>query len=538
MSNNSPVVIYEVNLAVDVEVVERFDEWLHHHSEEMLAIPGFISASTSVPDVEDEFVKHRCVQYRLSDQAAYQSYLDNHAERMRAKLHEHFEGHFTAQRRVLSVAEAALAKHGVCANCDAELSGRFCNVCGQREEPRVPTIGALVGEFTNEMFGVESKVWRSFATLFLRPGELTRVYLAGRRQKYMSPVRLYLLFSILAFAVITLINSADGIAIIQEPTPVVEEPSANEEPSADREPSANEEPSADQEPSADRAKKLEQTIEEFAENLDQKLEQNGGDFEASIKELAEQIKAEAELERERRQANGLPPIPEPQFNSDLFSPETNSVIQQRLRHAFKSIREEINAGNQRAVVSKFIEPLPTALLIFLPIVAFVFKILFLGSGKYYVEHLIFVLHNHAFLFAIFIFSTLASQSVQSYPEQEPFIASGILLIIVLACYTRLRDFIARKSAESKVKGGLYLIGLVGVLALLFDSTSTDGLSALSSLMWVFYIPYYLYRSLRVVYQRPRWGTALTLMVTSVIYMVMLFAMILSSAVFVGISFSA
>ena len=38
-------VIYEVNLTVDVEVVEAFDEWLHDHTQDMLAIPGFISAT-------------------------------------------------------------------------------------------------------------------------------------------------------------------------------------------------------------------------------------------------------------------------------------------------------------------------------------------------------------------------------------------------------------------------------------------------------------------------------------------------------------
>ncbi|MFT6389183.1 MAG: hypothetical protein ACJAUP_002573, partial [Cellvibrionaceae bacterium] len=65
MAGNLQSVIYEVNLSIDVDVIDRFDEWLHQHTEEMLAIPGFISAATSVPDVDDESQKHRCVQYRL-----------------------------------------------------------------------------------------------------------------------------------------------------------------------------------------------------------------------------------------------------------------------------------------------------------------------------------------------------------------------------------------------------------------------------------------------------------------------------------------
>ena len=212
MTEPGPV-IYEVNLTVDVEIVEQFDEWLNQHTEEMLAIPGFVSAATSVPDVENEYQKYRCVQYRLSDQSAFDHYLECHAEEMRAKSLQGFEGRVTVERRVLSVAQAALAKQGVCANCDAELSGRFCSVCGQREEPRVPTIGAVASEITNELFGIESKLWRSIGLLLFWPGRLTRVYLSGKRQKYMSPVRLYLLFSLATFSSFTFLNCYGDVAI-------------------------------------------------------------------------------------------------------------------------------------------------------------------------------------------------------------------------------------------------------------------------------------------------------------------------------------
>ena len=39
-------VIYEVNLTVDNDVIDEFDAWLQKHVDEMLAIPGFVSAAT------------------------------------------------------------------------------------------------------------------------------------------------------------------------------------------------------------------------------------------------------------------------------------------------------------------------------------------------------------------------------------------------------------------------------------------------------------------------------------------------------------
>lgn len=467
LTAESRAVIYEVNLSIDVEVVERFDEWLHKHTQEMLAIPGFISASTSVPDVEDENQKHRCVQYRLSDVSALDNYLEHHAEEMRGRSLQHFEGHFTAKRRVLSVAEAALAKHGVCANCDAELLGRFCHVCGQREEPRVPTIGSVGSEFTNEVFGVESKLWRSFWLLLFKPGELTRVYLSGRRQKYMSPIRLYLLFSIVTFACVALLNNYGGLGIDL---------------------------------------KTAQDVEVIEEASSDATKSNSSDDELSS-------------------------------FSDIFSDELNAQMKRDTEDAVSSIRRDIKAGNTKAVINKFFKPLPKALFLFLPIVALLFKILYLGSGRYYVEHLIYVLHNHAFLFAAIIFTTILSQIVRVWPHYDIPMALGLLFSITIYSYRGLREFLIAKLSKSRIKGALYLSSIVALIALLLTMTIDNGTGVFVGLLWLVYLPYYIYRSMRVVYERSRWVTMFLFMLIATIYFFLLNIMLLASAIFVGYTYT-
>jgi hypothetical protein len=44
------------------------------------------------------------------------------------------------------------------------------------------------------------------------------------------------------------------------------------------------------------------------------------------------------------------------------------------------------------------ENLPKMMFMFLPLIALVMAVLYLGSGRYYVEHLLFFLHYHAFFF--------------------------------------------------------------------------------------------------------------------------------------------
>jgi hypothetical protein len=89
----------------------------------------------------------------------------------------------------------------VCQNCGAPLTGRFCSSCGQRAIPPRPTIRELAGDAWNELVGWDGKLLRTLRMLVRHPGELTRAAIEGRRGRYISPVRLYLICSILYFLV-------------------------------------------------------------------------------------------------------------------------------------------------------------------------------------------------------------------------------------------------------------------------------------------------------------------------------------------------
>lgn len=97
------MVIYEVSLAVDAEVADAYAAWLAPHIEEVLGVPGFVSAawfeveSDGPPDARREWV----VQYRVKSRRALQAYFDHHAARLRGDGLDRFGGRFEATRRVL-----------------------------------------------------------------------------------------------------------------------------------------------------------------------------------------------------------------------------------------------------------------------------------------------------------------------------------------------------------------------------------------------------------------------------------------------------
>ncbi|MBQ5939398.1 MULTISPECIES: DUF3667 domain-containing protein [unclassified Massilia] len=88
----------------------------------------------------------------------------------------------------------------ICKNCGAATSGNFCHQCGQATHLHVPTAFEFLHEFVGHYVALEGKLWKSLKLLLFKPGFLTREYIEGRRARYLEPLRVYLTFSIIFFA--------------------------------------------------------------------------------------------------------------------------------------------------------------------------------------------------------------------------------------------------------------------------------------------------------------------------------------------------
>jgi Protein of unknown function (DUF3667) len=93
-----------------------------------------------------------------------------------------------------------------CLNCNHVFVGAFCPACGQKHGPAMPTTNEIVGDFMRSALSPSGKIFESFRVLLLRPGELTRAYIAGQRQRYVHPVRMYVL-GVFLFAAAVSLNS-------------------------------------------------------------------------------------------------------------------------------------------------------------------------------------------------------------------------------------------------------------------------------------------------------------------------------------------
>ena len=86
-----------------------------------------------------------------------------------------------------------------CENCGAELQGHWCAQCGQPAIEYRRSFRHVVADLLNEFLNWDSKFFTTIALLLLKPWRLTNEFLAGKRVRYVNPLRLYLLASILFF---------------------------------------------------------------------------------------------------------------------------------------------------------------------------------------------------------------------------------------------------------------------------------------------------------------------------------------------------
>ena len=249
-----------------------------------------------------------------------------------------------------------------CENCGAQLSGKYCAQCGQPAIDYRRSFRHVIVDVLDSFLNWDSKFFATLALLIVKPWRLTNDFLAGKRVRYVHPLRLYLLASILFFFAAN--YSAKSIHL----------QTGNLSPK-------------------DRAQ-----------------------LEAELKN--ENIRPEARSKIER--ALNLSPSPSPAAQADgkaspkpeepgasdqgdfgpllQIGPEKPSTPFEKWIEA--RAKEKIGEHGSKAqlFLSTVINNLPYMMLCCIPLFAFVLKILYIRRRVFYVDHLVYALHIHTFAY--------------------------------------------------------------------------------------------------------------------------------------------
>lgn len=88
-----------------------------------------------------------------------------------------------------------------CLNCQAQVQGRYCHICGQENVVTYESAWQLAVHFVQDILHYDGKFFRTIRYLLTKPGLLTREYAIGRRVSYVNPLRLYIFSSAIFFII-------------------------------------------------------------------------------------------------------------------------------------------------------------------------------------------------------------------------------------------------------------------------------------------------------------------------------------------------
>jgi hypothetical protein len=286
---------------------------------------------------------------------------------------------------------AAEPGRGPCQNCGVALLGEHCYACGQPVKGLVRHFSSLVGDFLDSVFDWDGRLPRTVLPLFTRPGYLSADYFAGRRVRYVSPVRLFFFIAIVTFFVaqLTLSFGVEGGVTLGGNTAI--ETALTEE---------------------DVVKARDAALAELAQARVEVGDAPGADAGIITGEAMVRAQADARirtLQEAKRQGKPPPPpnLTRLDFGQGAWDAEKNPI---RISGLPQFANDWLNAqAGRTARNDALLGAVPSTLFILLPLFALMLKVLYVFRRHLYMEHLIVALHSHAFLCLslLLLFATMA-----------------------------------------------------------------------------------------------------------------------------------
>ena len=349
-----------------------------------------------------------------------------------------------------------------CENCGAQLQGHWCAQCGQPAIEYRRSFRYVVADLLNEFLNWDSKFFTTIALLILKPWRLTNEFLAGKRVRYVNPLRLYLLASILFFFAVN--YGAKGIHV--DPTKFPEEKRAKVAAAI-----------------ADQRAEIEKELNKDNLTPEQRQKvQNALDY--LTKPSATTTPAP-----EGTQSPTPAPTASPTAESGqqtygpvgdrpfvVFDDAKSTTPFERWIEGRAKEKMGEHGTKMGLFISTLFSNLPYMMLCCIPLFAFVLKLLYIRRRLFYIDHLIYALHIHSFFYAAVMLIVLATIGLTRFAPNA--IAGWLITLLWIAFVTQIFlsiRFVYRQSWFFTIfkflfGGFVYLMVLVFALAITFFAT--------------------------------------------------------------------
>ena len=322
-------------------------------------------------------------------------------------------------------AEAA----GRCANCLSPLAGPFCAQCGQHIADYHRSVWRFVTDFFENAFSWDNKFLRTVDPLLRRPGWLTQEFMAGRRVRYVHPLRLFLFTSFICLALLqwTHRDPAHARRTGDRASAASSAAASNEGDKEDEEEAAAPDPTPAQPPAA------------------------ATPAEPSLRQIF----------RDTYKSHGKNAVPPDAAKLEA----AGDAFQKKVAEATAKLETANKAVEFRERVTTNVQSkLSWVALAMLPIFALFMRLAFGSAGGYYFAHLVFSLHYHTFLLMFWVvYAWMSGLAGLLHSDLLKIVTAAGLLVPPWYLFRALRQM--HGQGWSVTAGKVFALGAVHLLTL-------------------------------------------------------------------------
>ncbi|MES2418783.1 MAG: DUF3667 domain-containing protein [Bacteroidota bacterium] len=316
-----------------------------------------------------------------------------------------------------------LRKEKDCLNCGRTVEENFCPYCGQENIEVKEDAFQMVAHAIADYFHFEHKFFGTIKPLLLKPGLLTKQYVAGKRVSFIHPIRLYIFISIIFFLVIL--------------------SGRNEEKKVETKPKAT---TTKQQDSLQVAK-----IKDIEKAM-QYLPVKGAVKDSILKAAKEDVAKNGDADPIKIDIGSGK---KKKFNKLWNSQDSTVVAYEKhqlslpkgerdgfLQHYFNKRSIELNQypNPKEKFIEDLLHNIPKMMFLLLPMFALILKLVYLRKKRYYYEHLIYSFHVHSAIFLSILTTMLLQWLFGLFYDISNWLSFLCIIYILWYIYRSLRTF--------------------------------------------------------------------------------------------------
>lgn len=378
-----------------------------------------------------------------------------------------------------------------CENCGAQLTGAFCAQCGQHAIDYRRSMWRVLIDAADSFFNWDTKFLSTVGILLARPWKLTADFNAGRRARYVHPLRLYLLASIAFFLMFKFIdlNSARVELGPQDRTEIATALARLTD--------------SDSPLTPEQRAKVEAVRQRLLQGSGPLTEQEGDEMQEAFKSAlaaglkdrlarTERARLKAALHKMRQSevpgsrsptpAPSSQPTPESSVAPAVPTPSSRPQIQlgtepgkhkSQMAIWFENrIKQKVGSDGSKSklFVQTLFNNMPTMMLCCVPLFALLLKVLYIRKRRYYIEHLVYALHIHTFAYLAIVVITLLGLGLGRISDVARGIVTALLcLLLVVQVFLSIRRVYAQGWIATTIK---FVVGGIAYFVILVCAVGT------------------------------------------------------------------